>query len=126
MRRWVLSNVNDDYETLHRSDAATNRATAKPHRFAFGMKVFDCWQNNVLADWTKKMCFDYVTAHGETFNPLYLMGFDRIGCWPCIMWGKEQILNWVTRFPDATGANPALREEFKPHILRADGTRSNN
>ena len=47
------------------------------------------------------MCFDYVTAHGETFNPLYLMGFDRIGCWPCIMWGKEQILNWVTRFPDA-------------------------
>ena len=37
MRRWVLSNVNDNYEPTPEY-AATNRATAKPHRFAFGMR----------------------------------------------------------------------------------------
>ena len=46
------------------------------------------------------MCFDYVEAHGEEFNPLYKLGFGRVGCAPCINSGKEDIRLWADRFPD--------------------------
>ena len=46
------------------------------------------------------MCFDYVRAHGEQVNPLYSLGFMRVGCAPCINSGKDDILNWATRFPE--------------------------
>lgn len=61
---------------------------------------FDCPLVCPIADWTKQMCFDYVIAHGETVNPLYAMGFNRVGCAPCINSGKEDILNWHMRRPD--------------------------
>jgi 3'-phosphoadenosine 5'-phosphosulfate sulfotransferase (PAPS reductase)/FAD synthetase len=60
---------------------------------------FDCFLNAPLADWTKKMCFDYVEAHGEEYNPLYKLGFGRVGCAPCINSGKEDVLLWLEREP---------------------------
>ncbi len=61
---------------------------------------FDCELFYPIADWTKTMCFDYVKAHGEAFNPLYLMGFNRVGCAPCINSGKQDIRNWNERRPE--------------------------
>lgn len=61
---------------------------------------FDCDLFAPIADWTKQMCFDYVQSHGERVNPLYTMGFNRVGCAPCINSGKADILNWATRRPD--------------------------
>jgi 3'-phosphoadenosine 5'-phosphosulfate sulfotransferase (PAPS reductase)/FAD synthetase len=63
-------------------------------------EYFDCELFSPLADWTKKMCFDYVEAHGERFNPLYKLGFNRVGCAPCINSSKEDINNWYERFPE--------------------------
>ena len=62
---------------------------------------FGCEMQQPLADWTKQMCFDYVKAHGEEVNPLYAMGFDRVGCSPCINSKKPDIRNWYQRFPEA-------------------------
>jgi 3'-phosphoadenosine 5'-phosphosulfate sulfotransferase (PAPS reductase)/FAD synthetase len=61
---------------------------------------YDCELNAPIADWTKQMCFDYVKAHGETVNPLYALGFGRVGCAPCINSGKDDILLWYQRFPE--------------------------
>jgi len=61
---------------------------------------FDCDLYAPIADWTKQMSFDYVKAHGEAFNPLYLLGFNRVGCAPCINSGKADILNWKDRRPE--------------------------
>lgn len=61
--------------------------------------VFMCWLNRPLADWTKEMCFSFVKAHGETWNPLYDLGFARVGCAPCINAGKEDIRLWASRDP---------------------------
>lgn len=61
---------------------------------------FDCELHCPLADWTKQMCFDYVKAHGENINPLYTLGFSRVGCAPCINSNREDIRNWVMRFPE--------------------------
>jgi 3'-phosphoadenosine 5'-phosphosulfate sulfotransferase (PAPS reductase)/FAD synthetase len=62
---------------------------------------FDCQIYCPIADWTKQMCFDYCKAHGERINPLYSMGFNRVGCMPCINIGKEDIVNIEIRRPDA-------------------------
>lgn len=60
---------------------------------------FDCPLVYPIADWTKQMCFDYVQYHGERTNPLYALGFNRVGCAPCINSSKEDILNWLIREP---------------------------
>ena len=61
---------------------------------------FDCDLYNPVYDWSKQMCFDYVRAHKEQINPLYSLGFTRVGCAPCINSGKDDILNWAARFPE--------------------------
>lgn len=61
---------------------------------------FDCELHAPIADWTKQMCFDYVQAHGEQVNPLYALGFNRVGCAPCVNSGKDDILNWQARRPE--------------------------
>lgn len=98
-RRWMLANVTDDYERytgLRRDESEYRKNTP----FREWDDYFDCYVNHPLADWTKKMCFDYVTAHGEEYNELYKLGFNRVGCAPCINSGKEDILTWYERFPD--------------------------
>ncbi len=45
-------------------------------------EYFDCYLNRPLATWTKEKCFAYCRAAGEEINPLYTMGFSRVGCAP--------------------------------------------
>ena len=61
---------------------------------------FGCPLIQPIADWSKQMCFDYVKHHGEEVNPLYTMGFSRVGCAPCINSNKSDIREWATRFPE--------------------------
>ncbi len=60
---------------------------------------FDCWVNHIIAGLSKEECFEGAKARGEEINPLYMMGFGRVGCAPCVNSGKEDILNWVLRRP---------------------------
>lgn len=76
------------------SDARKNAA------FREWDNYYDCWLNAPIADWTKQMAFDFLKAHGEEVNPLYLLGFNRVGCAPCINSGKDDILKWHQRFPE--------------------------
>jgi len=62
-------------------------------------EYFDCPLLAPIVDWSKQMCFDYVKAHGEPINPLYALGFNRVGCAPCINSPKADILNWSIRRP---------------------------
>lgn len=97
-KRWILENVSDDYERyvgLRRDESETRKNT--PDRQ--WDEYFDCWVNFPLASWTKQQAFDYVLSAGEEINPLYLMGFGRVGCAPCINSSKDDILNWLIRRP---------------------------
>jgi 3'-phosphoadenosine 5'-phosphosulfate sulfotransferase (PAPS reductase)/FAD synthetase len=62
--------------------------------------MFDCWLNRPLVDWTKRQCFDFVHGRGEPSNPLYTLGFNRVGCAPCVNSGKDDILAWLQRRPE--------------------------
>jgi 3'-phosphoadenosine 5'-phosphosulfate sulfotransferase (PAPS reductase)/FAD synthetase len=105
-RRWIRQQfgVGGDYEGqeyvrykgVRRDESQTRKATT----FESWDDWFDCHTYAPLFDWSKTMCFDYIKAHGEAFNPLYTMGFNRVGCAPCINSSKADILNWHTRRPE--------------------------
>ena len=99
VRRWVRAQFPDgDYEYysgVRRDESDRRKRTA----FRAFDEFYDAYRNNPVADWSKAMCFDFVKAHGELINPLYKLGFNRVGCAPCINSSKDDILNWVRRFP---------------------------
>lgn len=98
-KRWLETNLPDGGYTRYagvRRDESQRRSDRKYQEWD---DFFDCDLFLPVFDWTKQMCFDYVKAHGEAVNPLYAMGFERVGCAPCINSGKDDILNWHQRFP---------------------------
>lgn len=80
-----------------RRDESRKRANTPPSQWD---GYFDCELVFPVYDWTKKMCFDYIEAHGEESNPLYKLGFGRVGCAPCINSSKEDIRLWCARGPE--------------------------
>jgi 3'-phosphoadenosine 5'-phosphosulfate sulfotransferase (PAPS reductase)/FAD synthetase len=51
-------------------------------------------------DWSAQQVIDYILENGLEPNPLYGMGFNRVGCFPCIMCTKPQIHQITQRFPE--------------------------
>lgn len=99
-RRWACENIPDgDYAryTGVRRDESVKRTDTPAECWD---DYYDCQRRNPIMDWTKQMCFDYVRAAGEPINPLYSLGFTRVGCAPCINSGKDDILRWSQRFPE--------------------------
>lgn len=97
--RWTQENVTDAYTRYAgvRADESEDRKDLPERQWD---DWFDCELVRPLIAWTKTDVFDCLKARGEKVNPLYLMGFGRVGCAPCINAGKDDILNWATRFPE--------------------------
>jgi 3'-phosphoadenosine 5'-phosphosulfate sulfotransferase (PAPS reductase)/FAD synthetase len=98
-KRWIEANLQgEDYEryTGVRRDESAARAHYPDREWD---TYFDCYVNHIIAGLTKDECFANAKARGEEINPLYRMGFGRVGCAPCINSGKEDIINWVIRRP---------------------------
>ncbi len=99
-RRWVQEHLaGEEYEryTGVRRDESDVR---KDTPFREWDDYFDCYVNHPLADKSKQYVFDLVRGVGELINPLYSLGFNRVGCAPCINSGKRDIARWSDRFPD--------------------------
>lgn len=56
--------------------------------------------NRPIVRWNVQDCFDAMKAYNLKPNPLYSLGFDRVGCMPCINSGKADIMNMAKRFPE--------------------------
>jgi 3'-phosphoadenosine 5'-phosphosulfate sulfotransferase (PAPS reductase)/FAD synthetase len=44
-----------------------------------------------LLRWTEEQIFESLKSHGVPPNPLYLAGFARVGCYPCIHFNKGSL-----------------------------------
>jgi 3'-phosphoadenosine 5'-phosphosulfate sulfotransferase (PAPS reductase)/FAD synthetase len=51
-----------------------------------------------IIELTANEVFDMIFASGLKANPLYYMGFSRVGCFPCIMCRKDEIRLIVEKF----------------------------
>jgi 3'-phosphoadenosine 5'-phosphosulfate sulfotransferase (PAPS reductase)/FAD synthetase len=58
----------------------------------------DVWRP--VFDWTAQQVIDYIIDNGLKPNPLYKMGFKRVGCFPCIMSANPEIYQITQRFPE--------------------------
>lgn len=101
-RRWCYENLTSqgiDYEryTGVRCDESNDRKNTPKRAWD---DFFDCWINYPINCWTKQECFTVLKYEGEDVNPLYKLGFSRVGCAPCINANKEDVRNWAARSPD--------------------------
>jgi 3'-phosphoadenosine 5'-phosphosulfate sulfotransferase (PAPS reductase)/FAD synthetase len=100
--RWIRENVIDKGESFVRYAGIRREESIKRRDKPAEAwdDYFGCILYHPIIDWTKQMCFDYAKYHNEPVNPLYTMGFGRVGCAPCINSNKHDILNWSQRFPE--------------------------
>ena len=62
-------------------------------------------------DWTAQQVIDYILENGLEPNPLYKMGFSRVGCFPCIMTRNAEIYQIARRFPERITEIAAYEKE---------------
>jgi 3'-phosphoadenosine 5'-phosphosulfate sulfotransferase (PAPS reductase)/FAD synthetase len=100
-KRWQDTNIGTEFTTVRYCGVRRSESQKRKNARAWDWDdYFNCWMVQPIVDWSKQMAFDYVQAHGEQVNPLYTMGFGRVGCAPCINSGKEDIKQWALRFPE--------------------------
>jgi 3'-phosphoadenosine 5'-phosphosulfate sulfotransferase (PAPS reductase)/FAD synthetase len=100
--RWIKKNIIDTGVSFRRY-AGVRRDESKRRsekKFIEWDDYFGCELHHPIVDWTKKMCFDYCETHDGFYNPLYKLGFSRVGCAPCVNANKSDVLQWATRFPE--------------------------
>lgn len=98
--RWTKANLPDRVFERYigvRRDESASRADVDEREWD---DQFDCWINRPLATWTKAQVFEYIESKGQQVNPLYRMGFERVGCAPCINSRKSDVRLWAARFPE--------------------------
>jgi hypothetical protein len=61
---------------------------------------FQCYVYYPVRCWTKAEVFAVLRQAGEAINPLYTLGFGRVGCAPCVNSNKRDIRTWASRFPE--------------------------
>lgn len=86
----IREETGDDVQVLTGIRAEESRTRAEmPEREYFD--AYDCDQWRPLLHWTLA---DVIAEHhraGVPLNPLYRLGAERVGCWPCINAGKTEI-----------------------------------
>lgn len=51
-------------------------------------------------EWSAQQVIDYILENGVQPNPLYRMGYKRVGCYPCVMASQQDIYNISVQDPD--------------------------
>lgn len=100
--RWLNDNLRsqgiafDRYTGVRRDESHLRRCVKDCEYDTF----FDCMLWRPIAGWSKLLVFASLREAGEPVNPLYTMGFDRVGCAPCVNSNKKDINTWACRFPE--------------------------
>lgn len=79
-----------------RRDESLNRRDAK--RFERVGPRFYIYRP--IVDWNAPQVFASIKAQKLEYNPLYLQGFSRVGCMPCINCSKEEVRTIMARAPE--------------------------
>lgn len=119
-RRWIREHLQDvhivRYSGVRRDESERRKDT--PERS--WDEYFDCELVCPLVEWTKDECFAFVKARGEKVNPLYTMGFSRVGCAPCVNSNKDDIREWSARSPEMIDKVRAWEQRVGKPFFRKD------
>jgi len=78
----------------------------------------DVWRP--VFDWTAQQVIDYILGNGLEPNPLYKMGFKRVGCFPCIMSANTEIYRITQRFPERIAEIAEYEKEINSSFFGPD------
>jgi 3'-phosphoadenosine 5'-phosphosulfate sulfotransferase (PAPS reductase)/FAD synthetase len=78
----------------------------------------DVWRP--VFDWSAQQAIDYILDNGLEPNPLYRMGFKRVGCFPCIMSAQTEIYQITQRFPERITEIAEYEKDCKSSFLGPD------
>lgn len=81
-------NGKDKFHTYRRKDVLSFR---EKHADDLLRPVFE---------WSAQQVIDYIIENGVRPNPLYRMGYKRVGCYPCVMASQQDIYNISVQDPD--------------------------
>jgi 3'-phosphoadenosine 5'-phosphosulfate sulfotransferase (PAPS reductase)/FAD synthetase len=82
--------TDDDVEVLVGVRREESRARAELTEREWS-EDYDCEVVRPILDWTLQNVIDEHHHGGIPLNPLYHLGANRVGCWPCIFERKEGI-----------------------------------
>ena len=71
-------------------------------------------------DWSAQEVINYIINSGLEPNPLYKMGFKRVGCFPCIMSPNTEIYQITQRFPERIVEIAGYERECKSSFFGPD------
>lgn len=74
-----------------RADESAARAKMAEWELEEGPRTWNGWVWRPLLRWTVADVLAIHHRHGVPVNPLYRLGFSRVGCFPCIFAQKEEI-----------------------------------
>jgi len=69
------------------------------------------------------MCFRYITQHGLKINQMYELGFSRVGCCPCVLARKREIVLIAEYFPEQILRIKRLEEKLKQSFFLSKKTK---
>lgn len=98
-----------------RADESADRARLPEWDFSGNLL---CYSWRPLIRWTLADVLGFHEAHGVPLNPLYAIGAQRVGCWPCIMSRKSEIRTIALRFPERIDQIRAAELEFEKRYGR--------
>ena len=78
----------------------------------------DCYVWRPILRWSEQMVIDIHKRHDLAPNPLYLMGAERVGCWPCVMSRKSEIRMVAYRSPERIVQIRKLEKETTEALAR--------
>lgn len=52
-----------------------------------------------ILTWTTEQVFEYISAHGFSYNPLYDKGAKRVGCYPCVLCSLGEVAHIAQQDP---------------------------
>lgn len=71
-------------------------------------------------DWTAQQVIDYILDNGLQPNPLYRMGYKRVGCYPCVMSSQQDIYNISCQDPSRIEYIAGLEKQLGSSFLGPD------
>jgi 3'-phosphoadenosine 5'-phosphosulfate sulfotransferase (PAPS reductase)/FAD synthetase len=71
-------------------------------------------------DWSAQQVIDYILENGIQPNPLYRMGYKRVGCFPCVMASQQDIYNISVPEPERISYIAGLEQQFNSSFFGPD------
>lgn len=101
-------NGKDKFHTYRRKDV-----------LAFREKYADDLLRPVF-DWSSQEVIDYILNNGLQPNPLYRMGYKRVGCYPCVMASQQDIYNISVQDPRRISYIAVLEQKLSSSFFGPD------